>query len=66
LTGIISAIVDKSTGGNGVLWTFYPTGDVSMVVVGCKGWGSNLLQNLGESGFVHFDKLLSQVSSDDP
>jgi hypothetical protein len=65
LTGIISAIVDKSAEGHGILWTFYlvtlawPWLEVKGVVV------SNLLQDLGKSGFVHFDELLSQVSSSD-
>lgn len=66
LTGITSAIVDRSARVVGVLWKFCPTSDVSMAAVGCKGVVSNLLEDLRERGFVHFDKLLSQVSLNDP
>lgn len=66
LTGIISAIVDESAGDHGVLWRFCPTDNVSMAVVGGKGVAPNLLQDLRKGCFVHFDKLLSQVSFGDP
>jgi hypothetical protein len=66
LTGIISAIVDESVGVHGLLWRFCPTGDVSIAVVGEKEVVPNLLQDFGKGCFVHFDKLLSQVSFGDP